>query len=90
MKFERGQIIKESSALGIILQGGSVAYDVVWMGGSTSRYRYDANRDVRLATEFELEGQDRVLRHLRREAAEARRERKVGARIKRGQVWPSR
>lgn len=88
--FERDQVVKEGVSLGLVLQSGKTSYDVVWIGGSTSRYRYAAKRDVHVATEFELEGQDRVVRHLRREAVAARHERKVGARCKRGQVHPSR
>lgn len=88
-RFRRGQVIKEGAELGVVLQAGARTYDVVWVGGSTSRYRQGV-RDVHLATEFELEGQDRVVRHLHREAQQARRERRDGAGIKRGQVWPSR
>jgi len=93
MKFARGQIVKEDgqvSNLGIILSSGDRTYDIVWMGGSTSRYRYSTGRNVALATSFDLEGQELVLKHLHREAAAAREERRTGARIKRGQVWPSR
>lgn len=88
--FKRGDIVKEGFDLGMILQSGNITYDVVWIGGSTSRYRYEASRAVSLATSFDLEGQDLVLKHLREEAIAARAEREAGAHIKRGQVHPSR
>jgi len=89
VKFKRGQVIKEGMQLGVVLQAGPATYDVVWVGGSTSRYRQGV-RSVHLATENELDGQDRVVQHLHGEAEAARRERRAGAGIKRGQVWPSR
>ncbi len=88
-RFERGQVIKERTEFGVVLQSGERTYDVVWVGGSTSRYRH-GDGDIRLATESELGEQARLVAHLRREAADARRERKAGARIKRGQIHPSR
>ncbi len=88
--FKADQIIKEETAIGIILQAGTTTYDVVWVGGSTSRYRYDAERPVHVATTNDLEGQGATVAHLKEEAAQARQERHTGARIKRGQVWPSR
>ena len=90
MKFQHDQIVKEGADLGIILCAGERSFDVVWIGGSTSRYRYSTGRDVRGATALDLDGQARLVEHLKKEVAEARRERRTGARIKRGQVWPSR
>lgn len=88
--FKQDEIIKEGADLGVILQSGAVAYDVIWTGGSTSRYRYDAAREIHAATAFDLEGQDGLIKHLREEAEAARKERRSGARIKRGHVHPSR
>lgn len=89
-RFKRDAIIKEGAELGVILQSGDVTFDVIWTGGSTSRYRYDAKRVINVATAFDLEGQDRTIAHLRGEARAARGERRMGAHIKRGQVSPSR
>lgn len=89
MKFVPDQIIKEGANLGIILQSGNVTYDIVWIGGSTSRYRYATGRDVHIATPFDLEHQEGTIQHLRREAETARRERREGARIRRGALHPS-
>ena len=90
MKFERDQIVKEGADLGLILQSGAVTYDVIWIGGSTSRYRYAAARDVHLATRFDLEAQEGTIKHLRQEAETARKERRDGARVRRGAIHPSR
>jgi hypothetical protein len=90
MKFAPNQIIREGADLGIILQSGDVTYDIVWMGGSTSRYRYVAGRDVRIATKSDLEHQELSIKHLHQEAHTVRKERREGARIKRGAVHPSR
>ena len=92
-RFKPGDIVKEDgmlSNLGVILQAGKVTYDIVWQGGSTSRYRYSDNRSVKLATKDDLDGQAFAIKHLREEAAQARQERRTGARVKRGQIWPSR
>lgn len=93
--FEPGQLVIEEgngmSDMGIILSSGAVTFDIVWIGGSTSRYRYSTGRHVRLATPREIEAADpTMIEHLRKEAADAREERRTGARRKRGQVWPSR
>jgi len=88
-RFQVDQVVKEGAQLGVVLQTGKATYDVIWVGGSTTRYRYGA-RDVHVATEFELKGQEGVVRHLRGEALEARRERRSGARVRRGQVSPRR
>lgn len=89
-RFKRDEIVVEAGSLGLILQSGDVAFDVLWIGGSTSRYRYSTRRHVRAATSFDLEGQDGMVAHLREEAEAARKERKSGSRIKRGQLHPSR
>lgn len=88
--FVKDQIVKEGFELGIILQAGRLTYDVVWLGGSTSRYRYSQNRPVVPATPGDLAGQDLALEQLQSEAQAARRERREGAHVRRGQVWPSR
>jgi len=89
MKFVPNQIIKEGVDLGIILQSGDVTYDIVWIGGSTSRYRYATGREVHLATPSDLEHQEGTIRHLRQEAETARRERREGTQVRRGAVHPS-
>lgn len=93
MRFRRDEIVVEgnnSTDLGCIVQSGEVSYDVVWQGGSTSRYRYSTGRYVRPATPAELALLWRTVANVREHAANARAERRRGARIKRGQVWPSR
>ena len=86
MTFKRGDFVKEGAEVGIVLASGSKTFDVVWTGGSTSRYRYGI-RDIHLATERDLEDCNRE--HLIKEAADAREERRIGAGVKRGQIWPS-
>lgn len=86
-RFKRDQIVKESGLLGIILSSGKVSFDIVWVGGSTSRYRYSTGRHIDLADESDLRSTYEV-EHLRREVIKAREERRTGQRIKRGQVWP--
>lgn len=88
--FKRDQIIVENGDLGIILQSGPLAYDVLWIGGSTTRYLYSTGRHVRGATEHDLEYQESMVAHLRDEVASARQERREGERIRRGQVSPRR
>lgn len=90
MKFKRDEIVKEGCDLGLILQSGDVTFDVIWINGGTSRYRYSTGRHIHVATPFELEGQERAIGFLKEEAAKAREERRTGAGIRRGQIWPSR
>jgi hypothetical protein len=73
---------------GVVVASGPTAYDVVWIGGSTSRYRH-ADGVVRHATEAEVTALGDITRtHLTQEAAAAREGRRAGARIRRGEVWP--
>jgi hypothetical protein len=89
MKFQRGQVVVEGRDFGIILQSGMVTYDVLWVGGSTMRYRYEHRRDVRVVTDADMLD-EHTAEHLRHEAESAIAERRRGARIQRGQVSPSR
>jgi hypothetical protein len=89
MRFQRGQIVIEGRDFGIILQSGMVTYDVLWVGGSTMRYRYEHGRDVRLVTRTDMLD-EHTAEHLRHEAESAIAERRRGARIRRGQVSPRR
>jgi hypothetical protein len=87
-KVKRGDFIKEAGSYGLVLTAGPKTFDVIWTGGSTSRYRHGARI-------FDLANEDRHLSALEREsltrdAIDARNERKQGAGIKRGQIWPSR
>jgi hypothetical protein len=92
--FKVGDFIIEgglTSDAGIVLSCGPKTYDVVWRGGSTTRYRHGQRDNVRLATAVEIDGFGTYVREdLIKDAATAREERRTGARIKRGQVWPSR
>lgn len=88
-RLKRGQVIKEQFDLGLVLNSGPVAYDVIWVGGSVSRYRH-GQRDVRVATEQELADAGSTVDHLLKEAGAARRERRNGHRVRRGQVSPRR
>lgn len=72
---------------GVVLAAGSRTFDVLWVGGSTTRYRLGA-RDLRIVPSAELDAHTRD--HLLREAEAARRERRAGARIRRGTVSPRR
>ena len=81
--FARGDVVIEIGAsggsLGIVLQSGAVAFDIIWLGGSTSRYRYATGRAVRLATEDEIAADPFTIRMLRQEAEAANEERRTGA-----------
>lgn len=57
------------------------------VGGSTTRYRH-GERDVRIVPAVEVDASSRE--HLMREVQDARRERRRGARIRRGTVSPRR
>lgn len=75
---------------GIVLQTGSVMFDVLWLdGGSTTRFRHTWNREIRVATEEELRAERAYagfdpIAHLRSEAAKVRGERRRGDGIRRG------
>ncbi len=73
--------------LGIVLSSGPRTFDVVWVGGSTTRYRHGV-RDVRILGSAEIDAHRRD--HLLQEVEAARRERRAGARIRRGMVSPRR
>jgi len=75
------------NSLGRVLVSGAKTFDVIWFGGSTTRYRHGA-RDIRIVPVAELDAHSRE--HLTREAEAARRERRAGARIRRGTVSPRR
>lgn len=81
------------SRIACVLSWGPKTFDVVIEGGGTERYKHGA-RNIRLATlaDFNSNARDmeRESARLRKEAADACEERRTGARIKRGQIWPSR
>lgn len=82
-EFKRGDLIAQGGpagdAFGFVLQCGPTTYDVIWLGGSTSRYRHDWNRHVRRAAYAELDPFTRE--HLEREYAKALDERARGAHV---------
>jgi hypothetical protein len=82
-----GDFIKEGLELGLVLVSGAKTFDVVWIGGSTTRYHHGV-RDVRIISTAELDEHTRE--HLTQEAEAARSERRAGAQIRRGTVSPRR
>ena len=89
---KRGDLVLEGGALylrGLVLSAGPLTYDVIWIGGSTSRYRQDSGRCVKVDPVVE-DFTPSEIRQLTKDAADAREERRTGARIKRGQIWQSR
>ena len=84
--FKQGDFVKEGLSYGIVLTSGRRTLDIVWIGGSTSRYRHGV-RDIKPADEYLT---DRERAHLVHKAKDAREERRTGAGVKRGQIWPSR
>lgn len=77
-----------SPQFGVVVACGPVAYDVVWIGGSTSRYRH-ADDVVRVATDAEVVALGNITRvHLLQEATAVHEERRAGAGIRRGEIWP--
>jgi hypothetical protein len=81
-----GDFIHEAHDYGLVIASGPVTYDVVWIGGSTTRYRH-GERDVAIVhQDHEDLGVWRY--HLEREAKAAREERREGRGIRRGQVSP--
>ncbi len=81
---KRGDFVKESGSYGLVIAAGPKTFDVIWIGGGTSRYRHGM-RAIAATTEVS----DWERKHLIAEARAAREERRTGAGIKRGQVWPS-
>lgn len=86
-----GDFIKEGAEYGLVIACGKVAFDVVWTGGSTTRYRHGV-RDIRVVPTTDVDFITGVIprKHLEEEAAAAKAERRRGARIHRGTVSPSR
>ena len=86
-----------TSRIACVLSWGPKTFDVVIECGGTERYWHSAvgrnTRAVRPATLHDFGGDQKYMQHaivrLRKEAADAREERRTGARIKRGQLWPS-
>lgn len=90
LKLRAGDFFAERNTVedfGIVLSAGPKAFDVIWVGGSTTRYRHGV-RDLRLVPSAELDPVTR--RHLLEEFEKAQSERKAGARIRRGTVSPRR
>ncbi len=79
--------IGASNQLGLIITSGAKTFDVVWIGGSTTRYRH-GERNIRIVSSAGIDACSRD--HLLREVDAARRERRAGARIRRGMVSPRR
>jgi len=91
-RIQRDDFVVHKHALvpqfGVVVASGPTAYDVVWIGGSTSRYRH-ADDVVRVATDAEVAALGDITRtHLLKEAAAAREERRTGAGVRRGEIWP--
>ena len=87
---QAGDFIEERGAcneLGLVLVSGAKTFDVIWIGGSTTRYRH-AVRDIWIVPGAELDANSRE--HLTQEAESALRERRAGARVRRGTVSPRR
>jgi hypothetical protein len=82
-----GNFVKEGLDLGLVLVSGAKTFDVIWIGGSTTRYRH-GERDIRIASAVDLDAHARE--HLTQEAEAARHERRTGARIRRGTISPRR
>ncbi len=82
-----GAFIREVIDHGLVIASGAKTYDVIWIGGSTTRYRH-GERDIRVVPAAELDVHTRD--HLVGEAEAARRERRAGARVRRGTVSPRR
>ena len=88
---QAGDFIRETTAggseFGLVITSGAKAFDVIWLGGSTVRYRHGV-RDIRIVGATEVDTLTR--KHLLGEAEVARRERKAKAGVRRGSVSPSR
>jgi len=80
-----GEFIRENASLGLVLTSGAKTFDVVWIGGSTTRYRHGV-RDIKIVPAAEIDAYSRD--RLAQEADTARRERRAGRRIQRGTVSP--
>ena len=87
-ELSRDDVVIESGTFYLVLAIGARTFDLIEECGGTTRYRHAVNRNIRLATEEDFHHdaayRSRVVAALRREAAEARDERKRGARRRRG------
>lgn len=88
--FKRDDIVIEDRTFFLVLTCGPVAYDLIEQCGGTTRYRHAACRSVRLACASDFVNDPHyeatVTERLRRQAAEARAERRAGAGAYRGHV----
>lgn len=85
-----GDFVKEGVDHGIVLACGPKAFDIVWTGGSTQRYRHSHRPGLVVIAADHPDIDKFVRKHLLGELAEAQAERRRGARIRRGTVSPSR
>lgn len=87
LRVRAGDFIAEGSPeeFQLVLASGEKTFDVIHPGGSTSRFRHGV-RNVRIVGSAEVDAHTRE--HLLKEAEAARRERRAGARIRRGAVSP--
>lgn len=87
-ELRRDDIVIESGTFYLVLAIGPVSFDLIEECGGTTRYRHVIERNLRLATDADYHHdaayRSRVVAALRREAADARDERKRGARRRRG------
>lgn len=81
-----------SGRFACVLSCGPKTFDIIDESGGTERHKRGVlNLRPVVLHDFHDDQQymDSVKKSLRAQAAEAREERRTGARIKRGQLWPS-
>lgn len=91
--YKRDDIVKLDGSFALVLTCGPLTFDAITESGGTHRYPHGL-RDIRLVVPSDFHGDANYERDVRNRlahvAADARAERASGARVKRGQVWPSR
>lgn len=91
--YKRDDVVKLDGVFALVLTCGPRTFDAITESGGTHRYPHGL-RDIRLVVPSDFHGdanyESSVRNRLSHVAMDARAERKIGARIKRGQIWPSR
>lgn len=78
-----------TESFGIVLSCGGITVDILWVGGSTTRYRHLDGRKIEVIKNDDPRLDAHTRDHLLGEYNDAKAERRRGARIRRGQVSPS-
>jgi hypothetical protein len=91
---KRGDFVirQGETAPALIFAAGPKTYDLIHLSGFVERLKQSwRDEQTRIADEADFHGnRSYYIEQLTKEADKAREERRTGARVKRGAIWPSR